>query len=384
MGRDRIRHYVVRRGRAFWQPTKKMRELGFASVPLGLPGPDAVKLAAQWNQRWDATRTGQAPSPALSDAKNLSPERAEALTVYPPHSLGAAFRDYRATHEWAKKSPRTREEWQRSWRWMKPVFGDVDPRTVTMADLSAWRETISQTVSNNEAHRALKIWRALWKIAAALQYCSREADPSLGVRNTAPKGRDHRWSEGEAVRLVKRAWRMGFHGLAAAIAVSWDTQLDPGDVRALRASQLALGAPGEMFLTERGKTGVPVGGLLSPRTLAVLAAYLDQVGVELHADAFLFRTRTGDPYKKDRLSRDFSIIRDAEFGRGDPRTLGHDFRRSGAIEAINGGATAEAVAHAMGNTLSQSNFLFATYVPVNAVTIKSVREARIRGRAKNR
>ena len=45
--------------------------------------------------------------------------------------------------------------------------------------------------------------------------------------------------------------------------------------------------------------------------------------------------------------------------------LGFDFRRSGAVEAIAGDATPAALCHAMGNTLSASNALFATYVPVN-------------------
>jgi hypothetical protein len=65
------------------------------------------------------------------------------------------------------------------------------------------------------------------------------------------------------------------------------------------------------------------------------------------------------------------------------RTLA-DFRRSGALEAIVGEATPAALAHAMGNTLSTSNTLFATYCPVNTATIRSVMEARRRGRARLR
>ena len=30
----KLRHYVVKRGKGFWQPTKIMRSLGFYSVPL--------------------------------------------------------------------------------------------------------------------------------------------------------------------------------------------------------------------------------------------------------------------------------------------------------------------------------------------------------------
>ena len=117
--------------------------------------------------------------------------------------------------------------------------------------------------------------------------------------------------------------------------------------------------------------------------MAALAAYLEQLGVELTGDAFIFRNRSGAPYSKDTLGDDFRDVRAAEFGAGERRTLA-DFRRSGAVEAIAGGAKAEELAHAMGNTLSASNALFATYVPVNLATIRSVMEARRKGRSKLR
>lgn len=385
MGRGTPRHYKIKRkGRAYWEPTATMKAAGFVSVPLGQHGPDAFKLAEEWNGRWDATRKGLLPSPAASRKENLSPERAEELTVYPPKSLGAAFKGYRKTLEWSRKSPRTREEWYRAWQKIKPVFGDVDPRSVDLVTISAFRHHVEVTVSLREAHRVIKIWRALWKVAAAMGYCVRDADPSLGVRNSAAKGRSLTWTEGEVVRLAKRAWRMGYRGLAAVIAVAWDTQLNPGDVRALTASQMATAGKGQLFFTERGKTGVPVGGALSARTMRVLAEYIRLLGVELHGDAQIFRNRSGHKYSKDTLGDDFRTVRAAEFGETEKRTLGHDFRRSGAVEAIAGEATAEALSHAMGNTLSASNALFATYVPVQFETILSVTAARRKGRTKLR
>lgn len=319
----------------------------------------------------------------MVSAENLSPDQAEELTVYPPRSLGDAFRRYRRTEEWARKAKRTREDWWRAWRRIKPIFADTDPRTVSLEDLSGWRKAIEDTVSLREAHRALKIWRALWKVSAALGYCLRDADPSLGVRNTAAEGRSATWSEGEAVRLCKRAWRDGYHGLAAMIAVSWSTQLSPGDVRALRASQLANDAGGAAFFTERRKTGKPTGGVLNDRAVAAMQAYLERLGVELHGEAYIFRNRSGDPYSKDTLGDDFRTVRVAQFGPRDKRTLA-DFRRSGAIEAIAGDATPAQLAHAMGNTLAASNTLFATYCPVNVTSLHAVMDARRLGRRRLR
>jgi hypothetical protein len=336
------------------------------------------------NERWDKTRRGEAPSPAMVSADNLSPERSEELTVYPPRSLGEAFARYRRTEEWRAKAPRTREDWWRVWKRIKPVFGDCDPRSVGLEEISEWRKAVEDTVSLREAHRCLKVWRAMWKVSAALGYCVRDADPSLGVRNRAAPGRGLEWTEGEIVRVAKRAWRMKYYGLTAVIAVAWDTQLSPGDVRSLRASQMARGVAGEAFFTERGKTGKPVGGILSTRSLAVLTAYLERLGVELHGDAYIFRNRSGAPYSSDTLGDDFRDVRAAEFGGFERRTIGHDFRRTGAGEAIAGGANAEQLAHAMGNTLSASNALFATYVPVNVATLRDVVEARRTGRRKLR
>ena len=92
MGRLKIPYYSVRRnGRAFWEPRPHMRALGFYSVPCGKDGSDAWAIAEQWNARWQATKRGEAPSPAMAAADNLSPERSEELTVYPPRSLGEAF-----------------------------------------------------------------------------------------------------------------------------------------------------------------------------------------------------------------------------------------------------------------------------------------------------
>ena len=44
-----------------------------------------------------------------------------------------------------------------------------------------------------------------------------------------------RWTEGEAVRLVKAAWRSGYRCLACIIAIAGDTSFSPVDVRTLAA-----------------------------------------------------------------------------------------------------------------------------------------------------
>jgi hypothetical protein len=52
--------------------------------------------------------------------------------------------------------------------------------------------------------------------------------------------------------------------------------------------------------------------------------------------------------------------------------------------SIVGEANAEALSHAMGDTLDASNALFETYVPVSEATIRSIADARRKGRRRMR
>ncbi len=84
-------------------------------------------------------------------------------------------------------------------------------------------------MSVTERHRVIKVHHALWKKMAAMNLCDKDADPSLVFANTAPPPRQDVWRHGEVMRLVQRAWRENKRGLAAAIAVAWDTMLSPID-----------------------------------------------------------------------------------------------------------------------------------------------------------
>jgi hypothetical protein len=374
MGNVKIPYYVTVHGRGYWRPKASMRSLGFHRVNCGPDGPAAWAIAAAWAQKW---------AQAKRDAYRPEPARAQSDRVYPPGSVGEAFHRFRRTEEWARKAPRTQEEWERVWTRIDPLLGDVAPGTIRMEDMSAIRAAVQAKVSLREAHRVIKVWRALWKVAASLGYCNRDADPSLGVRNSAPAPRQDLWREGEAVRLAKAAWRTGYLGLAAVIAVSWDTQLSPADVRGLTSAQMAKDGQGLAFMVSRAKTGRAAAGTLSRRAEAALTAYIDGLGFTLHINAPIFRNRSGAPYTKDSLGDDFRAVRAATFGTAERRTIA-DFRRSGAIEAAAGGADAATIAAKMANTLSSSNALHRAYMPVEITKVRAADDARRAGRAKLR
>lgn len=56
----KIPYYSVRAANGYWQPTAKMRRLGFAPIACGRDGPSAWKIAEEANRRWQAARGGVA------------------------------------------------------------------------------------------------------------------------------------------------------------------------------------------------------------------------------------------------------------------------------------------------------------------------------------
>ena len=187
--------------------------------------------------------------------------------------------------------------WWPAWFRIRDMWGDVAPDTITFEMMSRWRAALEKKHGRGVAHKTLRVWRTFWKIMLGMKV-ARTADPSMGIRNRAPAPRWQRWSEGEAVRLVKAAWRSGYHGLACIIAVAWDTQFSPVDVRTLADRHRAISGGRLLFDRQadgRTKTGRAAIGTVSVRTERLVTAYIARLNVDLHPDAILFRTRSGNP-----------------------------------------------------------------------------------------
>jgi hypothetical protein len=153
----RIRHYRIRKGRAYWEPTARMRAAGFRLVPLGVPGPDAWAHAERLNAQWDKARKG-----------------ANAVETYPHGTLGWLFTEYRTMGVWAKKAPRTREEWELAWEIIKPVFADVPVAAIDFQSCDTFYTLLGERFSLHKQHRVFKIFRALMEVAIGFKLGERQ------------------------------------------------------------------------------------------------------------------------------------------------------------------------------------------------------------------
>ena len=111
----------------------------------------------------------------------------------------------------------------------------------------------------------------------------------------------------------------------------------------------------------------------------VLGAYLGSFPAQPVGIATIFRNRSGQPYTKDTLGDDFRVVRELAFGSQEKRQMA-DFRRSGSVEALEGGASPHELQSKMTNTLASSSSLYQTYSPNMLGTVRGVDVSRLRGR----
>ncbi|TAI67638.1 hypothetical protein CWO89_02135 [Bradyrhizobium sp. Leo170] len=425
MGKDKIRYFLYLEGRWRWRPTKAMRKAGFRMVPMGKGGPgrdaegnpaaskDDLRRAVELNAEWDAHRRGGGPARKID-----RPSWAEG-SVGDGYVRAMALRKADRTKKgivWTYEQE-SRDDWPRAWKWLGPEFGDCDPNTIepehflrideVTGGVSGLLVKIESEVSIGERHRVLKVWRALWKRMAAMKYCKLDADPSKAITNTPPDPRQATWLRKEVLKLVQVAWRHGFFGLAACMAVAWDSMLSPVDARKLLAGMAIDDGAGILFLVDRAKTGRGAAGTLSQWSQAILLAYMKKQfeGITLLENTPLFWTRGhqpvsrkgelgqrgGDrgggrptaprPYRKQTLADDFRTVRELAFGIGEKRQI-QDMRRSGAVEGDAGGGSVTDQSNKMANTVEANKRLRKTYNPVNIASVRRFDEARAIGAKK--
>jgi hypothetical protein len=250
VGEDKIRYLWFFENRWRWSPTRKMRAAGFRLVTFSreLTAEDKARAIAL-NTEWDAVRAGK--------------DGGLEIPQWPVGSIGEAYvrsmklreKERRTRNILWTSEQKSRDDWPRAWRYLGPALGDCNPTLVTPEFMLDLRIRVANASSESEAHRTIKVWRALWVRMAGMGLCERDLDPSLQFANSAPAPRQTKWQHREVLRMVQRAWRMRYYGLAAVIATAWDTMLSSVDVRMLTVSQGARDQFGAVFFLDRAKTG---------------------------------------------------------------------------------------------------------------------------------
>jgi hypothetical protein len=379
----RLPYTVKKRGNLFWQPTPAMKAMGFEPKALG---PETAETIAQAHRLYDAWVEVKANQ--------------RKVTTYPPGTFGAFWDRFRRTPGWAKKSPRTREDYERAWRhidrWRpeqdRPTLSRTVVTAITTELCEQFYDHLDETASPSERHRTIKWFKVLLDdmvVRLRLDYAS----PAANLKNPQPRGRSQIWLAAEVEDLSAVAAIAGFEGMSLAIETAWETMFSPVDVRTLRPRQMKRDAEGWYFHRNRTKTLAEAFGHISDGLAERLLGYIarqnraeaDDTPIfrsrEIPAGALGGRPREGRPYAtKDRFGGDFRLVREIIFP-GDERQL-LDIRRSANVEADAAGADKKTMGELLANGLADSRFLDETYTPPTVTKAREVAAQRATGRAK--
>lgn len=363
----RIAYSVLRGGSRYWQLGEE-RAAG-TGVPayeaLGPEGEEAQKRALSLYAAYKKAKKG---------------ETAEDKTGgYPPGSLGAFYTAWKKTPDFTDdKSERTQDEYDDVWtRRIAPEFGRTLLGRITVADSETFHRRIKRELSPSEAHRTLKIWRALLSVLEKKHLVDRA--PIGAVTNPMPAGRGQFWLEHEIQRMLRACRLMKWDAMGLLIRLAWETAMSPVDCRTFSLSMLKEDRKGHYIERQRTKTKKGAMPVISDQLAADLKAYAKSLNIDLLPGQPLFRNSKGRIYTKEYLAHEFADVRRVTFGKLERRQF-LDIRRSANLEADLGGATAEDRAAVLANALDKNPTLDATYTPSTVTRGRRVQEAREQGR----
>ncbi|RUV18275.1 MULTISPECIES: GIY-YIG nuclease family protein [unclassified Mesorhizobium] len=72
---SKIKYYMVRAGHGYWQPTQRMKQLGFQPLACGPDGPGAWRIAEAANKEWQEARKAQVSGAQDLDALERKADR---------------------------------------------------------------------------------------------------------------------------------------------------------------------------------------------------------------------------------------------------------------------------------------------------------------------
>jgi len=295
-------------GRYFWRPTKAVKALGFANVPLGDDLFRAAAEAQRLNAQVDKVRRGSEKPPMVQRG-----------------SVAHVIEIYRADEAFAQLKPRTRRGYAKILAEIEQIAGNAPVAAVTRKGMKAtYRALKPRGLHIAAAH--MRIWSIL--MGVALDEGLRKADlgnPASKLKIATPPPRRRRPTFDEVLRFCEIAEREDRRSMKVAVLLAFELNQRETDVLALSRSAY----DGVRVAVRQEKTGTLVKVLATQELKTELDAINHQHATIVISEA------TKLPYKEDHFRHEFRRIADlAELD-----FQFRDLRRGGLTETADAGAT---------------------------------------------
>lgn len=230
----KLPQYVRRNPSGFyWEPSRKVRALGFAAQALGSEAIEAIRQARDLN---------------LKVATALKADGAESAAVV-PGTLAWAAAEYQKSEGWAKLADSTRRGYRQGIERLELWAGDKRVEAITRKAVKAWyREMASRAPAFAAA--TIRVLRVVLHFAKDEGYAIASLDK---LRLHTAGGDGEPWQDYEVSAYVDEAKRQGRGSMALALMLGVGLGQREGDI--LRLPRAAHDrSDGTIFLRQR-KTG---------------------------------------------------------------------------------------------------------------------------------
>lgn len=260
----------------YWEPSRKIRALGFSAEPLGKDAATAIEQAKALNRRVEAEMKG-------------APAHASGAIV--EGSVAWAIAEYQKTPEWAALAETTRRGYKQAFKRIEAWASGEIVGAVTRRAVKVWYRAM--------AERAPAYAAATVRVLRIVLHFAR--DEGYGIANLdrlrlhTAIGDGEPWEDWEISAYLDEAKRQGRQSLALALMLGVCLGQREGDV--LQLPRSAYDAAAGTITLRQHKTGTPLAVPVLPELRREIAL------TPARGTIFVVSEKSGCPYKARYFAR---------------------------------------------------------------------------------
>lgn len=339
MSKIRIR-YLIQKGKSYyWQPSTKLRALGWESVELGTNRRVAIDKAEEQNKILDAWRQGDVETPKANSGE---------------YTVKKLILDYLDSPRFKNRSPSTQKDYRYKLSIIETWSGIVPVEEITRSCISNFYESLCKNKGLRMGHAVIAVLRLL--LQYAVDKGAIKINSASRPKTETPDSRDTVWTPQEQSHMVKTADKMGELAIGTAIICGACLGQREADLLRLDWNKYTKGA----FRLKQQKTErwieVPAHRILKER----LATLIPEVGgLIIKADSY------GGRMTQTYFSHKFQRVRD-EAVKTMPscaRLKFLDLRRTAVVRMAEAGCTEFEISAVTGHKIETCRQILETYLP---------------------
>lgn len=339
MSRIKIRYLIQKGNCYYWQPSTRLRTLGWESLELGTNRRAAIDKAEEQNRILDAWRKGDAATPEKSPGE------------YTMNDLATAYLE---SPRFKKRAANTQKDYKYKISLIKAWAGNVPVEAITRGNVHNFYEALCAKKGLRMGHAVIAILRLL--LQYAVDAGKIRINPAARPKTETPDSRDIVWTPQEQNHMVKTADNMQKKAIGTAIICGACLGQREADILSLDWNKYSHG----FFRLKQQKTDrwieVPAHKTLKER----LAGLIPEVGgLIVKADSY------GGKMKQSYFSHEFQKVRD-EAAKTMPscaRLKFLDLRRTAVVRMAEAGCTEAEISSVTGHKIETCRQILETYLP---------------------